>query len=119
MNNIKLFQDKKIRSVWNEEEEQWYFSVVDVVEARDHKVLVVAHQRGGVGQLATDPQHAHRVGAAVDHVTEAEEAVVGRRRDALECPLEGRPMAVDVREDVCGHVAILLARRSAAKPHSS
>lgn len=33
MTNIKLFQDKRIRSVWNEEEEQWYFSVVDVVEA--------------------------------------------------------------------------------------
>lgn len=33
MNNIKLFQDKKIRSVWNESEEQWYFSVYDVVEA--------------------------------------------------------------------------------------
>ena len=33
MTNIKLFQDKKIRSVWNDEEEQWYFSVVDVVEA--------------------------------------------------------------------------------------
>ena len=33
MSNIKLFQDKKIRSAWNEEEEQWYFSVVDVVEA--------------------------------------------------------------------------------------
>lgn len=32
MNNIKLFQDKKIRSVWNDDEEQWYFSVVDVVE---------------------------------------------------------------------------------------
>lgn len=32
MSNIKLFQDKKIRSVWNEEEEQWYFSVIDVVE---------------------------------------------------------------------------------------
>ncbi len=32
MTNIKLFQDKKIRSVWNDEEEQWYFSVVDVVE---------------------------------------------------------------------------------------
>lgn len=33
MSNIKLFQDRKIRSVWNEEEEQWYFSVYDVVEA--------------------------------------------------------------------------------------
>jgi len=33
MSNIKLFQDKKIRSVWNDEEEQWYFSIVDVVEA--------------------------------------------------------------------------------------
>ena len=31
MNSIKSFQEKKIRSVWNEEEQQWYFSVVDVV----------------------------------------------------------------------------------------
>ena len=31
LNNIKLFQEKKIRSVWNEEEQQWCFSVVDVV----------------------------------------------------------------------------------------
>lgn len=29
---IKLFEEKKVRSVWNEEEQQWYFSVVDVVE---------------------------------------------------------------------------------------
>jgi len=33
MTNIKLFQDKKIRSAWNEEEEQWYFVVEDVVAA--------------------------------------------------------------------------------------
>ena len=33
MNEIKIFQDKRIRTVWNDEEEQWYFSVVDVVEA--------------------------------------------------------------------------------------
>ena len=33
MSNIKLFQDKKIRSEWNDEEDQWYFSVVDVVGA--------------------------------------------------------------------------------------
>ena len=32
MSSIKLFQDKKVRSIWIEEEGQWYFSVVDVVE---------------------------------------------------------------------------------------
>lgn len=30
-NSIKLFEDKNIRVVWNENEENWYFSVVDVV----------------------------------------------------------------------------------------
>lgn len=29
---IKLFEDKKIRIVWNEEQEKYYFSVVDIVE---------------------------------------------------------------------------------------
>ena len=33
MLNIKPFESKKIRSVWNEEEQKWYFSVVDVIEA--------------------------------------------------------------------------------------
>ena len=33
MSNIKLFESKKIRSAWNEEEQKWYFSVIDVVEA--------------------------------------------------------------------------------------
>ncbi len=31
-NEIKLFEQKKVRTSWNETEEQWYFSVVDVVE---------------------------------------------------------------------------------------
>ncbi len=30
MSNIKIFEDKKIRTQWNEQEEDWYFSVVDV-----------------------------------------------------------------------------------------
>lgn len=33
MSNMKLFESKQIRSVWNEEEQKWYFSVQDVVEA--------------------------------------------------------------------------------------
>ena len=31
MNSIKLFESKNIRSVWNEVEEKWYFSVHDIV----------------------------------------------------------------------------------------
>ena len=29
---IKLFEDKKIRIVWNEEQEKYYFSVADIVQ---------------------------------------------------------------------------------------
>ena len=31
MSNIKLFESKKIRSVWNEAEQKWYFVVEDVI----------------------------------------------------------------------------------------
>jgi len=31
MSNIKLFNDRQIRTQWNSEQEEWYFSVVDVV----------------------------------------------------------------------------------------
>ncbi len=30
-NKIQIFEDKRIRTAWNEETEEWYFSVVDVV----------------------------------------------------------------------------------------
>jgi len=29
---IKLFEQKQIRSLWNNEEEKWYFSIVDIIE---------------------------------------------------------------------------------------
>jgi len=32
MSNIKLFESKHIRAVWNEYDQKWYFSVQDVVE---------------------------------------------------------------------------------------
>ena len=45
MNSLKLFQSNQIRTVWNEEEEQWYFSVVDVVGALTDSVDRSAYWR--------------------------------------------------------------------------
>jgi hypothetical protein len=28
---LKLFEDKKVRTIWDDEQEKWYFSIVDVV----------------------------------------------------------------------------------------
>lgn len=32
MSNLKLFEGKQVRTYWDAKEEQWYFSVIDVVE---------------------------------------------------------------------------------------
>lgn len=44
MSNIKLFESKEIRSVWNEKEQKWYFVVEDVVavltDSKDPKQYV-------------------------------------------------------------------------------
>jgi len=29
---IKIFESKKIRTVWLDEQEKWYFSIIDVIE---------------------------------------------------------------------------------------
>ena len=31
-NAIKIFEDKKVRSVWDEEQEKWYISIIDVIQ---------------------------------------------------------------------------------------
>lgn len=31
MDKLKVFENKQIRAVWSAEQEDWYFSVVDVV----------------------------------------------------------------------------------------
>ncbi len=33
MKDIKLFENKKIRSNWDAEKEKWYFSIVDIIES--------------------------------------------------------------------------------------
>ena len=30
-NSIKLFEEKRVRTVWDDQQEKWYFSVIDVV----------------------------------------------------------------------------------------
>ena len=30
-NAIKVFEEKKVRTVWDSDKEEWYFSIVDVV----------------------------------------------------------------------------------------
>ena len=30
-NKIQLFEEKKVRAIWDDEAEKWYFSIVDVV----------------------------------------------------------------------------------------
>lgn len=43
-NEVKLFEGNQIRSVWDSEKEEWYFSVVDVVgvltESKDTKQYI-------------------------------------------------------------------------------
>jgi protein tyrosine/serine phosphatase len=29
---IKIFEDKKVRTLWSDQEEKWYFSIIDVIE---------------------------------------------------------------------------------------
>ena len=32
-NQIQLFEEKKVRTAWDEESEEWYFSIIDVISA--------------------------------------------------------------------------------------
>ena len=45
MSNIKIFEDKKIRTEWNAEKEDWWFSVVDVIEVLTDSVDPTAYWR--------------------------------------------------------------------------
>ncbi|HMN22916.1 MAG TPA: Bro-N domain-containing protein [Ignavibacteriaceae bacterium] len=42
---IKIFEQKKIRSHWDDEQEKWYFSVVDVIQVLTESVDVAAYWR--------------------------------------------------------------------------
>lgn len=32
MSQVKLFEEKSVRTHWDEKEQEWYFSIIDVVD---------------------------------------------------------------------------------------
>ena len=44
-NSIKLFENQKVRTHWNDQEEKWYFSIVDVLLILTESVDVNAYWR--------------------------------------------------------------------------
>ena len=42
---IKLFEQRQVRSIWNDEEEKWYFSIVDIVGILSESVDQQAYWR--------------------------------------------------------------------------
>ena len=42
---LKLFEERKVRTVWDDEKEQWYFSIVDVVSVLTDSVDATAYWR--------------------------------------------------------------------------
>ncbi|HBT97817.1 MAG TPA: hypothetical protein DEB25_09410, partial [Desulfobulbaceae bacterium] len=43
--NIKLFENRKVRSVWDAEREKWYISIVDVIAALTESIDPAAYWR--------------------------------------------------------------------------
>ncbi len=42
---LKLFEDKKVRTIWDDEQEKWYFSIVDVVGVLSESIDPQAYWR--------------------------------------------------------------------------
>jgi len=44
-NSIKIFEDKKVRTLWDENEEKWYISIIDVIAILTESVNPTAYWR--------------------------------------------------------------------------
>ncbi len=53
-NQIKLFEDQKVRTHWNQDEEQWYFSIIDVIAILTESVEPNAYWRKLKQRLKTE-----------------------------------------------------------------
>ena len=58
---LQLFEDRKVRTLWDEEQEKWYFSIVDIIEiltetanARKYWSILKMRLKKEGSQLTTD-----------------------------------------------------------------
>ena len=63
--SIQIFEEKKVRSVWNDDEEKWYFSVLDVVEVLTDSANPTDYFKK---MRKRDPELAEYVGTNCPHV---------------------------------------------------
>lgn len=45
MNSIQLFEDKRIRTAWDKEKQEWFFSIVDVIAVLTQSIDPAAYWR--------------------------------------------------------------------------
>ena len=75
--NIQLFENRRIRTAWDEEKEEWYFSIVDVVAVLTDQ----PDQRGASNYWAKLKQRLKEEGA--NHKLSATENEVTKGRQTL------------------------------------
>ncbi len=83
--NIELFENKKIRTAWDNEKEEWYFSIVDVI-------LVLTDQ--------LDYDHAKNYWKVLKHrlIKEGNESVTSCNQLKLKSPKDGKRYKTDVAD---------------------
>ena len=64
-NKIKLFEQKKVRTHWDEKEEKWYFSVIDVIEILTGSTIPKRYWSDLKKKLATEKPPSQSLSAGV------------------------------------------------------
>ena len=82
-NAIKLFEEKRVRTVWDDQQEKWYFSVVDVVAALTDSANPTDYLKK---MRKRDPELAAFVGTNCPQVTMLTET--GKKRQTLAADTE-------------------------------
>lgn len=82
-NAIKLFEEKRVRTVWDDQQEKWYFSVVDVVSVLTDSANPTDYLKK---MRKRDPQLAAFVGTNCPQVVMLTET--GRKRQTLAADTE-------------------------------